>query len=284
MAANTGKYFGNNFVKGWKKSFDIKGNTNYADYSSFLGFNFGLILVLSFLTWKVSEAYFFCLIIYLFADIFPMTSITLRRLIDSGNSRKNIFWLFLPFIGWWKLRKKLSNPTLGEKDIYEGMKHLEKKVSDFFLKFLPALAYKVPFSIPILVLIMPILVIFGILASIAIPSFYRISNDIKNNISMTESARNALTSINIQCSKYSNKKKVLNSFNNINLDGYYITPTNYSCNGDSRNLVTAVSTDTNKIPTYSINIITGKKSCFYSGSGETFACDNKENLEWLEKK
>ena len=92
MAANTGKYFGNNFVKGWKKSFDIKGNTNYADYSSFLGFNFGLILVLSFLTWKVSEAYFFCLIIYLFADIFPMTSITLRRLIDSGNSRKNIFY------------------------------------------------------------------------------------------------------------------------------------------------------------------------------------------------
>ena len=33
MAKNTGNYFGNNFIKGWKKSFDIKSKTNYPAFS-----------------------------------------------------------------------------------------------------------------------------------------------------------------------------------------------------------------------------------------------------------
>ena len=112
MAKNTGNYFGNNFIKGWKKSFDIKSKTNYTDYSSFLGFNFAVIICIFLLAWNLSQVFSYLLIFYLIADIFPMTSIALRRFKDSGFDQRNIFWILLPFIGWWKLRNKLSSPSI----------------------------------------------------------------------------------------------------------------------------------------------------------------------------
>ena len=114
MAKNTGDYFGNNFIKGWKRSFDIKTKTNYADYSSFLGFNFVIIVSLCFLAWNFSQIFKHLIILYLLADILPMTSIVLRRLKDAGCDQRNIFWIFLPLLGWGKLRNKLPLPYFGQ--------------------------------------------------------------------------------------------------------------------------------------------------------------------------
>ena len=291
MAKNTGNYFGNNFIKGWKKSFDIKSKTNYTDYSSFLGFNFAVIICIFLLAWNLSQVFSYLLIFYLIADIFPMTSIALRRFKDSGFDQRNIFWILLPFIGWWKLRNKLSSPSVGEIDIYVGMSVMEKRVSKFFLNFLPWLAYKFPlkvaaigasviaaftsavviaFSMFGLAGIVGLSAVIAIFSAIAIPAFEGVQVNAK-----TAAAKNNLMSIAKKCSD-----KNANYFDMPNLNGYSIFPANSSCDGDVNNLIKAKSSDESRFPSYSINLRTGEKSCFYNGSYEKFASCDEESNSW----
>ena len=140
MAANTGKFFGHNFFKGWKKSFDLKSRTNYADYSSFLVLNFCVITLIFLFSWFLSKETFAFLIIYLIADLFPMTSLAIRRLNDGGSHPKYLLAIFGLFGGWWKLRERLATPSSGEKDPMQGMGKVEKIISDTFLWGAPEIA------------------------------------------------------------------------------------------------------------------------------------------------
>ena len=140
MAANTGKFFGHNFFKGWKKSFDLKSRTNYSDYSSFLVLNFCVITLIFLFSWFLSKETFAFLIIYLTADLFPMTSLAIRRLNDGGSHPKYLLAIFGLFGGWWKLRERLAAPSSGEIDPMQGMGRVEKIISDTFLWGAPEIA------------------------------------------------------------------------------------------------------------------------------------------------
>ena len=140
MAANTGGFFGDNFLKGWKKSFDIKGRTNYADYSSFLVLNFSVIILIFLASYFLFPQVFVFLIIYLIGNIFPMTSLAIRRLNDGGSHPKYLLAIFGLFGGWWKLRERLATPSSGEKDPMQGMGKVEKIISDTFLWGAPEIA------------------------------------------------------------------------------------------------------------------------------------------------
>jgi uncharacterized membrane protein YhaH (DUF805 family) len=291
MAKNTGNYFGNNFIKGWKKSFDITSKTNYADYSSFLGFNFGVIIFIFLLAWNLSQVFSYLLIFYLIADIFPMTSIVLRRFKDSGIDQRNIFWIFLPFIGWWKLRIKLSSPSIGETDSYKGMSISEKRTSKFFLNFLPWLTYKFPlilagigasflaiisevgFIDPFSFFIVGFVLL--ILTAVAIPSFVTVSNNAR-----AEVAKNTLANIYKECSENFKEKGLENKFTLEEINDYSFIPKNSSCDGDENNLISAKSSDESRFPSYSINVRTGEKSCFYNGSYEKFSSCDEESNSW----
>ena len=140
MAANTGRFFGDNFLKGWKKSFNLRSKTNYADYSSFLVLNFSVIILIFLASlFLVTKAFVF-LILYLVANLFPMTALAIRRLNDGGFHPRYLLAIFGLFGGWWKLRERLAAPSSGEMDPMQGMGRVEKIISDTFLWGAPEIA------------------------------------------------------------------------------------------------------------------------------------------------
>ena len=141
MSKSTGKFFGENFVKGWKYSFNFNGKTNYADYSSFLIQNFIILILFVLLLWFVAKLKgFIILFSYLVANLFPMTALAIRRLNDAGLHPQYLFGIFGFYGGWWKLRERLATPSFGEYDPCEGMGKAEKIISDTFLWGAPEIA------------------------------------------------------------------------------------------------------------------------------------------------
>ena len=147
MPRNTGAFFGENFIRGWKKSFDIKGRTNYADYSSFLGWNFFLVIAIFYCSWNFVPKPYYYVLTYLIADLFPMLAIAIRRLNDTGSSLRKLAWILVPFYGWWKLRAQLNKPSLYEQSSTLGMKKREKYIAKFLLDYAPWTVYKLPENI-----------------------------------------------------------------------------------------------------------------------------------------
>jgi len=203
MPRNTGVFLGDNFIRGWKKAFDLKGRTNYADYSSFLGWNFLLVIAIFYCSWNFVPTPYLYFLVFLIADFFPMLAIAVRRLNDTGSSFRKLVWILVPFYGWWKLRVQLGKPSLYEQSSTLGMKKREKYIAKFLLDYAPWTVYKLPenviksifqflknnwLGIFLLLLFIPvpvggvpvpglfIVIVLAILASIAIPSFISIQS------------------------------------------------------------------------------------------------------------
>ena len=203
MPRNTGTFLGDNFIRGWKKAFDLKGRTNYADYSSFLGWNFLLVIAIFYCSWNFFPTPYLYFLVFLIADFFPMLAIAVRRLNDTGSSFRKLVWILVPFYGWWKLRVQLGKPSLYEQSSTLGMNKREKYIAKFLLDYAPWTVYKLPeniiksvfrflknnwLGIFLLLLFIPVpvggvpvpallvVIVLAILASIAIPSFTSIQN------------------------------------------------------------------------------------------------------------
>ena len=114
----------------------------------------------------------------------------------------------------------------------------------------------------------------AVLLAIAIPQFQQANFVIKARV-----AKATLSSIKEECSK--DPKKGIRSSSSIPvLKNYSIVPNDSDCNGDKNNLIKAVSSDESKFPSYSINLLTGEKTCFYNGSHERFASCNSGSSGW----
>ena len=62
---------------------------------------------------------------------------------------------------------------------------------------------------------------------------------------------------------------------------YTFLPKNRLCNGDENNLIKAESENTEKYPTFSYNVETGKKICSHNGPNEELhGCSARRNGEW----
>ena len=147
MQRNTGIFFGQNCIRGWKKAFDLKGRTNYADYCSFIGWNFLLVIVIFYFSWNFLTKPYLYTLVFLIVDFFPMLAIAVRRLNDTGSSFRKLVWILVPFYGWWKLRVQLGKPSLYEQSPTLGMKSSEKYIAKFLLDYAPWTAYKLPVNI-----------------------------------------------------------------------------------------------------------------------------------------
>ncbi len=73
------------------------------------------------------------------------------------------------------------------------------------------------------------------------------------------------------------------------LEKHKITPVDGNCDGDEKGLITALSTDLYKYPTFIYNIQTGEKTCFHNGvkwdvdeERHYHGCTAKKNGTWFE--
>lgn len=100
----------------WTRYFDFKGKTLRRDY--WLAFLADIIVtailgvVVSILV-SVTKVEFLNSItgLYGLAVLIPSISITIRRFRDAGLSWLNIFWVFLPIVGWVIVVIKLLKPS-----------------------------------------------------------------------------------------------------------------------------------------------------------------------------
>jgi len=73
------------------------------------------------------------------------------------------------------------------------------------------------------------------------------------------------------------------------LEKHKITPVDGNCDGDKKGLITAVSTDLSKYPTFVYNMKTGEKTCLHNGvrwdveeERHYHGCTAKRNGTWFE--
>ena len=65
------------------------------------------------------------------------------------------------------------------------------------------------------------------------------------------------------------------------LNKYTFSPVNGNCKGDANGLLSAVSENSSKYPTYSYNVKTGAKSCSHDGPKKKLhGCSARRNGEW----
>ncbi|MFA8450361.1 MAG: DUF805 domain-containing protein [Bacteroidales bacterium] len=99
------------FYRVWKRTFDFQGYSNRREFWWFVLYQAFIITVL-----KLLDGYSFFMyfqVFYLFFSILPMISVSIRRLRDAGRSPVNIFYIFVPVIGWlfllfYLLQKKIE--------------------------------------------------------------------------------------------------------------------------------------------------------------------------------
>ena len=93
-------------------------------------------------------------------------------------------------------------------------------------------------------------------------------------------AKGSLSNIYDFCSSQTTQIEKGNSFIYPQIKNYSFKPKSSICNGDENNLIKAKSSDESRFPSYSINLSTGEKSCFYNGSYEKFASCDEESNSW----
>jgi len=124
-------------------------------------------------------------------------------------------------------------------------------------------------------LLLPIIIII-ILPFIAIPQFIKVQNKAKSY-----AARNIVRNIAEECLETLSKKDQAYTFQDIELPGYQLFPSDGNCKGDENNLIKAKSENTKKYPTFSFNIETREKKCSHDGPNEELNyCSAKINGEW----
>ena len=95
------------------------------------------------------------------------------------------------------------------------------------------------------------------------------------------SAQNSLVLIAKECAVKKTNREINPIFDVPDLDHYTFKPVNGNCEGDENNLLTAVSEDLSKYPTFSYNVETRERTCSHEGpTGELNGCSTRRNGEW----
>ena len=98
------------YVEMWKHYADFKGMTTVRGYWMAFLINWLIGLVLGLLVSYVKSLGFLSSL-YSLAILIPTISIFVRRMNDAGKSWANIFWGFLPVVGWIIQIVKLCAPS-----------------------------------------------------------------------------------------------------------------------------------------------------------------------------
>lgn len=104
------------YVDFWKRYVDFEGKTNVPGYWYVILCNFIIGLVLGIIITLALNflAYLYLVYLYYFAAFIPSLAILIRRLRDAGKDWTNIFWIFLPIVGWIILIVYLCKQSVAE--------------------------------------------------------------------------------------------------------------------------------------------------------------------------
>ena len=100
----------NEYIEMWKHFADFSGTTSVKGYWMAFLINFLVSAVIFMLAQYVS---FLGSVVSLYslAVLIPSLSIMVRRLRDAGKGWANVFWMFLPVVGWIILLVQLCKKT-----------------------------------------------------------------------------------------------------------------------------------------------------------------------------
>ena len=100
----------NEYIEMWKHFADFSGTTSVKGYWMAFLINFLVSAVIFMLAQYVS---FLGIVVSLYslAVLIPSLSIMVRRLRDAGKGWANVFWMFLPVVGWIILLVQLCKKT-----------------------------------------------------------------------------------------------------------------------------------------------------------------------------
>ena len=98
------------YVEMWKHYADFSGKTTVRGYWMAVLINFLIAFVLGLLIQAVHSLSILSTI-YSLAVLIPGLAIQVRRFNDGGKSWANIFWWFLPLVGWIVAIVKLCAPS-----------------------------------------------------------------------------------------------------------------------------------------------------------------------------
>ena len=105
----------NEYLDMWKHYADFSGKTTVKGYWMAVLINFIIALAINLLATKIS-VFAFISSIYALAVLIPGLAICIRRLRDGGKHWANIFWSFLPVVGFIVLIVKLCAPSQAQAD------------------------------------------------------------------------------------------------------------------------------------------------------------------------
>ncbi len=100
------------FLSGWQRSFDYEGRSNRPDFWWFYLAD-AIVLVVLLLLGLANDLLMKLYGLYAVAQIFPILSLTVRRLRDAGKAWPWIFIGFVPLIGGIWLIVLLAQPSVG---------------------------------------------------------------------------------------------------------------------------------------------------------------------------
>lgn len=208
------KFLAASLVRGWRNSFRYRGRTSRCEYSRFLGWN--LVITIAVVgAWLAGWMSVVFPLIYVFAAIFPMIAISIRRLNDINQP-------------WTQIlnREALNQPGPTDQELSESERLILEELPFFTWKQFPDFLFKVlkvttkvlafillvltalfPFDPNLPMALMISAMIVAILAVIALPHFTTISED----FAKARSARSMLSKKFNQCFPQVEKDLLLKS-------------------------------------------------------------------------
>ena len=98
------------FVNMWKNYVNFSDRTTRRGYWMAFLINLIVLIVLAILA-QLVEPLIFLYGLYALAIFLPSLAMMIRRFRDAGKAWTNIFWYFLPFVGWIIILVLLCKPS-----------------------------------------------------------------------------------------------------------------------------------------------------------------------------
>ena len=101
------------------------------------------------------------------------------------------------------------------------------------------------------------------------------------NKAIDQKALNTISSMRKECADKEYMGEENPTFTVPKLNKYTVLPANGNCKGDENNLLTVLSTDLSKYPTYSYDVETGAMTCSHDApTEERHSCSARSNGQW----
>jgi len=119
----------------------------------------------------------------------------------------------------------------------------------------------------------------SLLAGITLPAFMETNEQKEFRESVL--AQNSIANIAKECTRKNTNNEINPTFNVPELNHHKFFPQDGDCNGDLNNLLSAISEEPTRFPSFFYNVVTGQKSCLHEGpTGSHNGCSARRDGKW----